>query len=462
MPQLTPFCLRSRWPIVAGVVLLLIWLRVAFSDGFSQFSLSEHPLPPSGNPADAFDKAPIKSSAISKVCSKTKWNQDLVFTCDNSFGGVGNVRNSVLTCVRYSIAAGAALVVPKILLRNDKDISKLTGNFAADLSHMFDKPFFIESLRLSCPSLQVYESDAAIPKSKAWETLSLLPESIIEGKIPLEGIPNPERWPAIFQGWLHMNKKESSTPTIVALGRSYLHYPIHSDGEAFASQFGSIIRMRPDVRQLATSTLKKMAQGYDFVLDYSSPILPRSFYGVHLRTEQDAVRAWATVWKYGQYGPQSRHYLSQAPRSNTSVIYVASGDANEVAKFTRDAEKINMAVTTKLALLDGVEKDQLLSLAWDQQALVDFLVLSKGSDFAGIGHSSFAWNLALQRRAYAKSKRQVQLSDWKDGDALLVNGTGKHVKISHVQVTLFVFITSHLNRSKFTQRLTSHVCSAIR
>jgi hypothetical protein len=63
-----------------------------------------------------------------------------------------------------------------------------------------------------------------------------------------------------------------------------------------------------------------------------------------------------------------------------------------------------MSVTTKFDHLSGQDLEELKNLAWDQQALVDFLVMMKAADFAGIAHSSFAWNIALKRHQYAKKK----------------------------------------------------------
>lgn len=48
-----------------------------------------------------FDPKPIQ-----KVCASKKWNPDLIFICGTPQGGIGNVRNVVLTCVRYAIEAG--------------------------------------------------------------------------------------------------------------------------------------------------------------------------------------------------------------------------------------------------------------------------------------------------------------------------------------------------------------------
>ncbi len=43
-------------------------------------------------------------------------------------------------------------------------------------------------------------------------------------------------------------------------------------------------------------------------------------------------------------------------------------------------------------------------MTFDQQTLVDFLVMLKVSEFVGVGHSSFAWNVALRRHQYLKKE----------------------------------------------------------
>jgi hypothetical protein len=61
-----------------------------------------------------------------------------------------------------------------------------------------------------------------------------------------------------------------------------------------------------------------------------------------------------------------------------------------------------MTVVTKHDLLQGPDRRQLDSLSFDQQALVDFLVLFKSSSFMGVAHSSFPWNIALRRHELSK------------------------------------------------------------
>jgi len=49
----------------------------------------------------SFDQRPLHG-----ICAAAKWRPGLIVDCQASFGGVGNVRNTMLTCVRYAIEAG--------------------------------------------------------------------------------------------------------------------------------------------------------------------------------------------------------------------------------------------------------------------------------------------------------------------------------------------------------------------
>ncbi|CAD6442340.1 097f0fb1-c4d8-42d4-bd80-ae142a3ed376 [Sclerotinia trifoliorum] len=193
------------------------------------------------------------------------------------------------------------------------------------------------------------------------------------------------------------------TPVLIELGRSYLQYPIYSDDENFALSFGRILKLRQDVRILATMVLQNLLSTYNISRDISHPILPDAFFGGHLRTEIDAMKAWAGKdWIDQSYEVQSKHYLHKIASINLTLIYVASGNKTEIARFSRDAAAYNL--TEKSMLLDAKDREYLNTLAWDQQALVDFLVMTKSSIFVGIGHSNFAWNVALKRHAYSEMK----------------------------------------------------------
>lgn len=59
-------------------------------------------------------------------------------------------------------------------------------------------------------------------------------------------------------------------------------------------------------------------------------------------------------------------------------------------------------MVAKAELLQGSEKKELEALTWDQQALVDYLVLEKAGRFAGVSDSSFSWGIAYARQVVSR------------------------------------------------------------
>lgn len=414
-----PAGVSRRQAIFALSLLSLLWLWVAVD---RPYSLPHHlnwniysnsPEASDSDTEDAFDFPPLDSEAVRSVCADTTWNASLVFTCANSVGGIGNIRNSILNCVRYAISAGASLVEPQIIMRDAEDTTAIRTRVRTDMDYMLDSSHFRESLRLSCPGLILYGSLDDVPGS-LHEPISVLPEILEGDNVPASGLEHPEAWRDSFYSFLseHLTLAPGSK-AVIDQQRSYLKYPIYTDGESFALAFGKILKFRRDTRYLATQTLKALAQitGYaedrGFALD--TPILPDFFMGVHLRTERDAREGWpAQDWVYGRYETQAKYYLEQANSTSLKHIYIASGEAAEIEKFRVEASALGLTVHTKTSVLSQVDLETLNSLSWDQQGMVDFLVMLKASDFAGVAHSSFAWNIALLRHIHAKKKDHLQ------------------------------------------------------
>lgn len=412
-------------------------------DGAARIQTLTIPSLKSGEPGpsqDVFLTQPLGGEAIKAVCGKTAWNEGLVFTCNESYGGVGNIRNSILHCVRYAIQAGASLVLPRIVLRSSTDIGNLETGETADFSYMFDTPHFMEHMQLFCPEMKIHDTigDAKVGLDGQEDiTLSVKPESLVDGGVPRTGIPDPGAWRGQFYSWLDKQVATAGKGTpglvIVNLQRSYMTYPIYSDGEAFALTFASVLQFRNDTRALASKVLSSLAERFSLDVDLSKDILPNSFFGVHLRTEADSKKAWESAgdyWFYSHYQNQVKVYLEQAPRSSPSAIYVASGDPSETFRLVADAAKVpapnNYPVVSKAELLGGADLEELHALTFDQQALVDYLVLLKGSDFAGVAHSSFAWSIALKRHQFAKKRGEfLDAPEMLDDDLSKVYGTVK-------------------------------------
>ncbi|RDW76004.1 hypothetical protein BP5796_06825 [Coleophoma crateriformis] len=400
-------------PVVAITYLIILWFWILYWGSLPSLNL----LSSFSGPSDVFDFSPLKSEAIQKVCAGVEWNPDIVFTCDRSVGGVGNIRNSVLHCVRYAISAGASLVIPRIVIRNPKDVAIIHTKERVELDYMFDRHHFVESLRLSCPQLRLYNTITDVPNYKAAQKkvgTTLDPARIME-RVPHYGLAHPEDFQQRFYEWLKKHFPDATTgTTVVALARLYLQYPIYTDSEVFALSFGEILKFRPDVRRLATLALVKMSKALSLPKLLIGNYAKKAFFGAHLRTEKDAVNGF-TAFELSAYEAQSKLYLEQAASTNMKVLYVASGNDTEINRFADDARIANMTVITKHDLLEGEDLKKLNALTWDQQALVDFLVLSKSSYFAGVGHTSFALNIALLRHQWARAKNHLngpqQISD---------------------------------------------------
>lgn len=357
------------------------------------------------------------------VCSATTWTNDAVFTCDNSVGGIGNIRNSILICTRLAISAGASLVLPKIVVRSRDDITKIRTGQTTMMDYMFDTQHFIQSVKLSCPGLKVYDNLEDVPNNYAMHgPLALQPEDLQEHTD--QGLPHPETWAADFRAWLGretigttFNTANPARTTIVSLGRSYLIYPIYSDGKEFAHSFGSLLQFRQDVRQLATEVMAallnnntpRLGKGWYTWNPYEN-LIEDTYLAAHLRTERDATEGWpADHWGWSAYDKQAEAYINQTLGDGLNLMYVASGDLEQLHRFTADAALRNITVETKHRLLPDTSLSQLNAMSFDQQGLVDFLVMLKASDFAGVAHSSFAWSIALKRHSWSRRKDQLHL-----------------------------------------------------
>ncbi|RDW87807.1 hypothetical protein BP5796_03501 [Coleophoma crateriformis] len=363
------------------------------------------------------DALQFNHAAIQSVCASKGWREDVVFTCDYIAGGIGNVRNHLLNCIRYAIEAGGSLVIPGVMRRNQDDISEIDTEDWMDLGYLFDKEWFLEHLSTACPELKLWQSLDDIPASSNGtmsQKIKLLPGSL-DSWVPRWGLAHPTSWRAYFDQWLDVFRDDSSAQTyLVGIGRAYLEFPVMYDGEKFVEEFGKILRFRKDARVLAGVVLWELQRKFFHeraIIVPGDRVSANTYFGVHLRTESDAVKAWPEAdWKFQRYSIQSTLAIEEISHSTLKVVYIASGNTTEVARFANDAHASTMlsdlaGVVTKHDLLFTEDKKALDSFTFDQAAMVDFMVMEKSSRFAGIGHSSFAWNIALRRHLLVKKQR---------------------------------------------------------
>jgi hypothetical protein len=191
-----------------------------------------------------------------------------------------------------------------------------------------------------------------------------------------------------FDGWLSGTNRVPRIEKSVAVRfkwAAFFEWPAYRDGAEFAATFGDILRIRKDIADLAAVALTEISKfagldpSADEVLTLKAPYL-----GVQLRSEDDALEFWP------DFHAQTSGYLEAANNTNLKHAYLACGNATECHRFGEQAwSQLHLSVTSKLDLLKGDDLKRLQVLSWDQQALIDFLVLRKSTHFTGYSFSLF-------------------------------------------------------------------------
>jgi hypothetical protein len=283
------------------------------------------------------------------------------------------------------------------------------------MEYMFDTRHFFQSLEMSCPQLRVYKSLNDIPnRHRGSDPLSLSPGSI--GVKDTGGHVIATEWRKSFYTWLSQYiSSEYDGPIIIELERSYLQWSIDTDDPMFTAHFGKILKIRSDIRMLATTTLTRLSAALSMRLPLTETIIPGAFLGAYLSTRDGPTPSKDKERVQARFDAQLELYLGQTFGSNLSIIYLASDDTTYIPQFMAEAAVNNVSVTSKFDLMKGEDREAIQALGPEQQAVIDFLVFSKASDFAGVGYSSLAWNVALRRHQFAKQEK-----DWLSGEETLL------------------------------------------
>ncbi|KAG9240319.1 hypothetical protein BJ878DRAFT_526763 [Calycina marina] len=346
-------------------------------------------------------------TSIQELCEAQRWDDTVVFSCHNLIGGIGNIRQEILHCIRYAIDAGAGIIIPVINKRSDNKLSNLTSG-TASMNYLFDEERFLSRIQNACPQMPIHRDV---------NDLKLLGPVEKTEVFNVEKLPHWPLIPASTRARVEELKGREGQITLVPFERVWRYYRICYDSVDVANSFGNLLPLREDVYRLAAIILYELSSKYDFPIDQfyntAKPAL-NSFLGVHLRTSNDMLPFWLT------YEDQVAYYLSRicssSAISSLPVIYVASGNATSIRKFSEELQKMPSpkSVLTKRDILSGDTLQELDNLTWDQQALVDLLVLSRGAYFIGMADSSFAWLISHGRRRFSSGGTcQISKGFWK-------------------------------------------------
>ncbi|EPE02836.1 alternative oxidase [Ophiostoma piceae UAMH 11346] len=390
------------------------------------------PVQPSPVPNEDFIAAVLRSPVeglldpepIQYMCAASKLQDGLVWHCDTVVGGIGNVGNMWLNCMRYAIEAGAtAVILPRLGARATDLINLGSSDNSVDLSELFDVDYFLHAWARVCPQMHAYASEADFASQlKAASRHELLsshlaqPAAVAQFEMHKYLLVNPTGWRAAFDGWLaeqvDVAAMSAATPVRVRQGMVLAQWNREAainlvNGTAFGTAFPRLFQFPAATRRLAAVSLWHLAEALqrpvvaDSVL-HSEPeltnhltsgrILGNAYMGVHMRVAADAAKVG-----WPGYEVQAPFFIAEAVRRNLSTVYLATGSDEHRSMFRHDAAAAGLTVFTKGDLLAGSDLMTLQKMTWDQQALVDFDVLMHSSFCYGFVRSSFSWALALRR-----------------------------------------------------------------
>lgn len=350
-------------------------------------------------------EAPFVGWPLARVCKETTWTPGLVFICNNNSGGIGNIRNYILTCLRYAIEAGATgLVMPEIRTRSVESLSDLMKEYR-ELDYFFDSDHFRTGLTTHCPQITIYNQTWDIPNIQQ----PVRPHKITPRNFGLRGgcdkrdlNRHGDLFGVRFHEWLLESPTQRTLPPISqshprAIRLSWgvqWDWPVYRDGPEFVATYGGLLKFRSDILELGKSVTAAMRK---FAVISGQPKGSNGdtrFVGFHLRTENDALARWPN------FDNQTAAYLRESSHRGFKAGYLATGNATEASKFTSEAKsQYQTQVITKHDLLKDYPEylDALQALSWDQQALIDYLVLLGSDYFLGVSPSSFSMTVALKR-----------------------------------------------------------------
>ncbi|OBT80619.1 hypothetical protein VF21_00507 [Pseudogymnoascus sp. 05NY08] len=393
---LTP---NRRYVTLAGAVLFLEWTWVFLGSPGQKDILASMPSQHKEANEDVFDYGFVQSNALRDICDSVEWNDELIFTCDNNSGSVADVKNSILNCVRFTISAGGRLVVPRIIISNTSETSSTDSTTKQTyFSSMFDLHHFLMSLHLSCPQLNTYKNvDDVPPRAWKYDPLLLRPEDL-QSPFLSTGIPRPDSWGAEFNNWLNdqtVTRMPTAGLTVVNLARSPPVYPVSSD-EGLAREFGMFLKIQPEARILATSTFHALIRKHNIGALDSSAIAKNAYVGAYLGSDSKTSDLSITDANHSPTTLAQR-ILNETLATDLKVLYLASTEPSSGERLAADASRLGIFVDTKFKLLPATGVAALEALAPEQQALVDYLVLGRASQFMGVGGDAFGWSVALGR-----------------------------------------------------------------
>ncbi|ROW10201.1 hypothetical protein VMCG_01947 [Cytospora schulzeri] len=345
-------------------------------------------------------------SRLQQFCNETKWRNDVVLQMLHSRGGIGNVRGTILDFIYFAIRSGSHIVLPGYIKRTDTNLDWMDeSNGYHTFDNMFDSKWLIRIMKIHCPQMHVYRTIDDAP----YNTTINAEYNMLPARSDKQAANNEPTLLAHFSHWLR--DQPGYVPGELNLVKSTAqiwNFDLYPRPKLRATM-GRLLRISPQIRGLAATAVFNMRSRVETDINPGEQLHRGAYCGVHLRTEVDAAKSgWLKI--YGDFETQTDIYIEMCKSQGLRVIYVASGNQEDIIRFTQKADKeAGIAVLSKHDLLSAPEDRKLLDgLTWDQHGALDWEVLSRSSFFSGPTMSSFSWNIAFRRYFYIEGDERLR------------------------------------------------------
>lgn len=316
--------------------------------------------------------------SLESLCQTTEWRKDLFLNCTNikqlpgwpnisvNPQGAMNIRNSMLTCVRWAIDGGMGLIIPRIAGRLDTDI--INFEHWENYDWLFDMDRLRATLAAECPQLKLYDTYYKVDEQ--WNSTGLGFTHYDHGTFKRH----------IDDIMLEMNRTSHNKTLVVWENEPLFGWNFYRENKRIHQSLYRAVNFRPELLTIASQVVS---------------LLPPKFVAIHLRNELDTIAY--------NYTTQVAPLLDMMKNNFTDIdtIYIAVGTPKIEQKFRDDMKVYGYKVISKRSLLDTEKTVDILAkvnkLPFDQRGVIDFQILLQAEYFFGVGISSFAYGVAFER-----------------------------------------------------------------
>lgn len=312
---------------------------------------------------------------LKSLCENTLWRPTVFLNCTNIadtegyqkanviLHRVGEVRNSLISCLRLAIDGGMNLILPQFTTSNDTDLSGIDHGERFD--SLFDEIIFRSVLALECPQLKIYDATYDV-----------------ENKIKSDSNASAKN---IFGTYFnHVNELLEKTtgysitvPTAILENHTYLGWYFSQDSRTIRN---TMYRAVPFAVSLTLIAEK--------ILFY----IPKTFIGIQLLREAEL----SSISYETQINLMTEYLNTNLSHINT--IYISTDDEGIELRLRKDLASKKIDVVSKNTILANTNDKELLDgLSLYQLGAVDFMVIKDAKFFFGDSSSSFSYSIALER-----------------------------------------------------------------